>query len=134
VPVSPFTGPFGCVRAPAIAPNISSTFTGLIEERRYDHTSRSSEPEAVVCSPKTLELCVAVGFTRRPGLAKARTPEMEGIAGFRVPAADQNTESRGLWLEQPAQGGDRRVVVSIDGGKQGESQHSRSRARRGRRS
>src|SRR2546421_4031048 len=39
VPVSPFTGPFGCVRAPAIAPKISSPFTGLTEERRYDHTS-----------------------------------------------------------------------------------------------
>lgn len=108
MPVSPFTGPFGCVRAPAIAPNISSPFTGLTEERRYDHTSRSSEPEAVVCPPKTLELCVAVGFWRGDRvLAKARTPEMEDIAGFQVPAANQNTESRGLWLEQPAGGGDR---------------------------
>jgi hypothetical protein len=55
-------------------------------------------------------------------LAKARTPEMEDIAGFRVPAANRNTESRGLWLEQPVQGGDRCVVVSIDGGgQQGEA-------------
>jgi hypothetical protein len=62
-------------------------------------------------------------------LAKARTPEMEDIAGFRVPAANRNTESRGLWLEQPVQGGDRCVVVSIDGGgPAGGSQHSRSRA------
>jgi hypothetical protein len=43
-------------------------FTGLTEERRYDHTSRSSEPEAVVCPPKTLELlrrcgrCAETGF------------------------------------------------------------------------
>ena len=133
MPVSPFTGPFGCVRAPAIAPNISSTFTGLTEERRYDHTSRSSEPEAVVCPPKTLELCVAVGFARRPGLAKARTPEMEDIAGFRVPAANQNTESRGLWLEQSVEGGDRWVVVSIDGGEQGKPAFAFTR-RRGRRS
>ena len=59
-------------------------------------------------------------------MARARTPEMEDIAGFRVSAADQNTESRGLWLEQPAGGGDRRFVVSIDLG--GGSQHSRSRA------
>lgn len=47
-------------------------------------------------------------------MARARTPEVEDIAGFRVSAADQNTESRGLWLEQPAGGGDRRFVVSID--------------------
>jgi hypothetical protein len=121
VPVSPFTGPFGCVRAPAIAPNISSTFTGLTEKRRYDHTSRSSEPEAVVCPPKTLELCVAVGFTRDRVWLRPETPEMEDIAGFQVPAADQNTEFRGLWVEPPAKGGDRWVVVSIDGGRAGEA-------------
>ena len=51
-------------------------------------------------------------------MAKARTPEMEDIAGFRVLAADQITESKWLWLEQPAEGGDRRVVISNDGDEQ----------------
>jgi|HubBroStandDraft_5_1064220.scaffolds.fasta_scaffold597629_1 hypothetical protein len=57
---------------------------------------------------------------------------MEDIAGFRVPAADQNTESKGLWLEQPAEGGDRWVVVFQSmGGEQGKPAFAFTR-RRGR--
>jgi hypothetical protein len=90
------------------------TFTGLTEEYRYDHTSRSSEPEAVVCPPKTLELCVAVGLYGvwlRP--EHQRWKISQDFECWRLTKV-QNPEDSGLDSQQKE--GDCRFVVSINWG------------------
>ena len=116
VMLTPLTGAFACVRAPAIAPGNVLHLTDFAQQRQIAHTSSNSEPGIVVCPPKTSRFASLWGLRRTDSWPGQNTRGVEVLNGGEFQEILSTCEFGRLCSNSRYGRGHSWVVLPIDGG------------------